>query len=259
MIFSILFQRDSYTVPESYVINQIYEYDISKANINILYEKGVIDDNLYDTLYNSDKKSREVYVGIMQKNGDIARTLSDGFRDFRHMLFESNKIADSEVISIKKDAVFVTRPLTNTKFGKVEFKLKNVYNLMIKLNTLEIYFGIDSITREFIIDIKGIKDEKLDKYNNYLFNIFISIFSLIINHQFTQALRLLNMYIKDYIDLRLDITTYRELNTIYMYKIQNSQYYSECVLPEHVGSIDISYNLNLLLNLKMLIINMYYN
>lgn len=258
MIFSILYLKDSYTIPESYVINQIYEYDISKANINILYEKGVIDDNQYNTLYNSDKKSREIYVGMMQKNVSVARALSDGFKDFRHRLFETNKIQDTEVISIKKDAVFVTRPLTNTVFGRVEFKQKNIYNLMIKLDKLEIYYGIDSITREHIIDIKGIKDEKLDKYNNYLFNIFINVFSLLVNHQYIQALNLLTQYITAYVDLKLDITTYREFNTVYMYRMKNSLYYSECVLPEHIGCIDISYNLNILLYLKMIIINMYY-
>lgn len=258
MTFSTLYQKDSYTIPESYIINQIYEYDISKANINILYEKGIINDNTYNILYNSDKKQREITVGIMQKTVSIARALSEGFKEFRRLLFESNMIQDNEVVSIKKDAVFVTRPLTNTVFGRVQFKLKNVYNLMMKVDRLEIYYGIDSVTREYILDIKGIRDDKLEKYNNYFFTIFINVFSLLINHKYIQALGLLNQYIDMYTSLQMDITAYREFNTIYMYKMKNSIYYTECVLPQYIDCIDISYNLNILLYLKMLIINMYY-
>ena len=258
MIFSNLYKKDSYTIPESYVINSIYEYDISKANINILYEKGIIDDNQYNTLYNSDKKSREISVGMMQKNVSVARALSQGFCEFRRRLFESNGIQDNEIVSIKKDAVFVTRPLINTVFGRVEFKEKNIFNMMIKLDRLEIYYGVNSVTREHVIDIKGIKDEKIDKYENYFFNILINVFCLLVSHLYVQALDLINKYIQSYVNLELDVTAYREFNNVYMYRIKNSLYMSECVLDMHKNCLDISCNLNLLLQLKMLVINMYY-
>ena len=48
------------------IINSfIREYDISKANINVLYQRGVIDKATYDNLYNSDKSIREKSVGLM--------------------------------------------------------------------------------------------------------------------------------------------------------------------------------------------------
>lgn len=259
MIYSNLFNKDVYTIPETYVISGIYEYDISKANINILFEKGVIGEETYNSLFYSDKKNREVAVGNMQKNVNIARALSEGFKEFRHLLFQTNMIQNNEIVSIKKDAVFVTRPLNNTIFGRVEFKLKNIYSLMIKLNGLEIYYGLDINGKDHLIDIKGIRDEKLNSYEHYLFNIFISIFSLIITNSYVAALNLLNQYIDSYINLKLDISTYREFNRTYMFRIKNSIYMSDIVNQEHIDCIDISYNLNILLELKMILINMYYN
>lgn len=259
MTYSNLFNKDVYTIAETYVVSGIYEYDISKANINILFEKGVIGEETYNSLFYSDKKCREVTVGMMQKDKDIAKALSDGFKEFRHMLFQTNLIQDNEIISIKKDAVFVTRPLVNTIFGRVEFKLKNVYSLMIKLDALEIYYGLDINGKEHVIDIKGIKDEKLETYDNYFFNILIAIFNLITMHSYVAALDLLNQYIEAYSNLKLDISTYREFNKLYMFRIKNSIYMSDMVLPEHIDCIDITYNLNILLQLKMILINMYYN
>ena len=55
-----LLQSPNYNSSYDIILNSfIREYDISKANISVLYQRGVIDKSIYDELYNSDKFIRE--------------------------------------------------------------------------------------------------------------------------------------------------------------------------------------------------------
>ena len=125
----MLYNKMNYTTDISYLTNVfINEYDISKANINVLYSKRLIDSETYDWLYNAERMTRQVYVGKLQKDKMIAAELKAGIIEAKKMLFESNMVNDYEVLSIKNDAVFIiNRTLEYTKFGLIEFKLKNRY------------------------------------------------------------------------------------------------------------------------------------
>ena len=137
-----LWERDNYTAQISVLYNvYIYEYDISKANINILYSKGIIDKQTYDYLYNAERMKRQIYIGNLQKDSKIAQALKEGFIEYRHKLFMSNNIQDYEVLSIKKDAIYViSRRLQNTNFGLVNFIEKNWYSGFYKIKNLELYY-----------------------------------------------------------------------------------------------------------------------
>ena len=58
----MLWDKTSYTADISYLTNVfIYEYDISKANINVLFTKNIIDQQTYEFLYNAPRMTRQVY------------------------------------------------------------------------------------------------------------------------------------------------------------------------------------------------------
>ena len=103
----MLYNEINYTSDISYLNNVfIYEYDISKANINILLFYGVIDEKTYDMLYNADKKYREIYVGKMeQNNSKITEIKAKGIEEFRHKFFEANQLENKDILSIKNDAM----------------------------------------------------------------------------------------------------------------------------------------------------------
>ena len=61
-----LYKRTLYTKKVSYLINEIYEYDISKANVSILLESGMITQETYDMFCQMPKYQREVAIGYMQ-------------------------------------------------------------------------------------------------------------------------------------------------------------------------------------------------
>ena len=139
----MLWENINYLAEISYLPNTlIYEYDISKANINVLYSKGVIDKKTYDYLYNAERMTRQVYVGKLQRDKAIVDILKAGIIEAKKILFEANDIKDYEVLSIKNDAVFIiNRNLINTKFGLINFVNKNQYTSFYKIKNLEMLCG----------------------------------------------------------------------------------------------------------------------
>ena len=63
-----LYKRSLYTKKVSYLINEIYEYDISKANVSILLESGMITQETYDMICQMPKYQSEDAIGYMLKN-----------------------------------------------------------------------------------------------------------------------------------------------------------------------------------------------
>ena len=97
---STLYTKSIYLAPIDYIINtSITEYDISKANINILLYLGKISQQQYDYYYNLPKGKREIAVGMLQKDPNMALALKQGLVEFKKKFFEANAIEDYEVLS----------------------------------------------------------------------------------------------------------------------------------------------------------------
>ena len=110
------------------IINSfIREYDISKANINVLYQRGVIDKATYDNLYNSDKSIREKSVGLMiRRDNRIYQEIKQGITEAKYQLITENNIDLEDIVSIKNDAVFVM----NNKLEKTKDIIWEEINLI---------------------------------------------------------------------------------------------------------------------------------
>ena len=87
-----ILKGQNYNSSYNIILNSfIHEYDISKANINALYSRGVIDKPTYDNLYNSDKAIREKQVGLMiRRDQNIYREIQNGIIDAKRQLIITN-------------------------------------------------------------------------------------------------------------------------------------------------------------------------
>ena len=105
----MIYEKTNYSAGLNYLNNTfIREYDISKANINVLFSKGIIDKRTYDYLYESERMIRQIFVGkLIKNNNGVSDVLKQGILEARKNLFEANDIKDYEVLSIKNDAVFI--------------------------------------------------------------------------------------------------------------------------------------------------------
>ena len=91
-------------MPIPFLFNSyIREYDISKANINILLSKGIIDRTMYDKLYQSPRDVRQYTIGmLLRQNEKYKEILEDGFCEYRKLFIESNSLEEKDILSIKK-------------------------------------------------------------------------------------------------------------------------------------------------------------
>lgn len=247
----MLYKEKNYTIGLNYVFNQyIREYDISKANISILFTKRVIDQDTYTKLYNSDRMYRQVYIGMMIKsNSNIQNILNEGIIEFKQKFFESNLISDNDIISIKNDAVFVLNKVPKIlNFGYVNFIHRNTYTSFMKIGSLEMYYGSDMQSE--VIDIKGIKDNDLELYHMGFLNIIIDYFRNIQKNGTEITLRYITSVIHSYLNLEFPIDIYRRFRSSndYVFNTMTCSYgvYNLENTLDNKKCLDISYNFDIL-------------
>lgn len=258
-----IWKKTSFTTPLRYVQSSIYEYDIRKANISILLKYGAITKETYNEFLMMDKKERQIKIGLMQREDPkLKQVLETGFEEARKLLIQSNSIELDEIISIKKDALFITRPLQQTSFSPIEFVLKNRYDIFLKTECpkLEFFFGVDT-DEEVILDVKGVKDEALPIHYDTWITFLCNLFGYLLNNDIDSAIKYLSSISKSYINRSLPIEWYREFNSQSHFRIIPG-FVSEFTIdrapdPSYMGALNIEYNYNLLMSLNTVISELY--
>jgi hypothetical protein len=140
-----------YNPNREYVVNTtIYEYDIESAGLNIL--RNTIGEKRYLQLSILPKQERNVAIGKMiQKDPNLADIQREGFINIRKWFLKENNIADNDIISVKKDALFITKVCHNLEHSGLSFRVKNVYTSYIRFRgNVEVYHS------DGRLDIKGL-------------------------------------------------------------------------------------------------------
>ena len=214
-----LYKRTLYTKKVRFIINEIYEYDIAKANISILLQAGIIKQREYDMFSQMTKYQREVTLGCMQKTPLIREALKEGFKIARKKLIDANHLTEDDIVSIKKDAFYTLRRLDKTTFGHIDFTLRNQYDIYIYCRGIEIYYGLNEFD-EGVMDIKGISDGKLQYHEAYV-SFIAYILKLVIKNNVDMAIQELMSFIQKYDNRELELDYYREFNAESMFRIGN--------------------------------------
>lgn len=225
------------------VNTEIVEYDIKSAGFNILKKYKLVSNDKIEFLEGLNKKDRQYQIGLYQRNDKtLAKKLNQGFTECRKDFFEANKIKDSEVLSIKKDAIFMTRRCNKTEFGNINFIEKNCYTSYYHLAGNELYFNVNQL------DIKGIDDELLVKHKDYMISFLSNLFNSIETSSREYTIKGLKSFSDYYKNKALELGYYRELNRQSLYRMKRDKDYhlfGDTVGLTDVGSlknIDISYN-----------------
>lgn len=257
--------KDSYLAPVSYLVgNYIREYDISKANINILLYKGLIDKETYDRFYVMPKKERAIKIGLMLRdNQELNMALTAGFAEMRNMFFIENDVQDYEVLAVKKDAIFlIGKQAPHTQFGNVEFKCKNVYTSFYRLAGIEYYYYLDTINQVEKLDVKGISDNMLAYHEPYMLDFLRYIFFSIQTGQIQDVIKDIQRFSADMTSGKLDMGYYRELNNRSLFRSRaviagNRIYYRYPVRSVKPIDIDCSFNYMILQELFKIALQFY--
>lgn len=191
----------------------IVEWDMKSANLSLIRYYHLAQQSTIERIEKMDKVHRQIYVGKMcQKSVDFTQALEKAFDDIIELFLTSNELdRDQDVISIRKDAVFVrNRHVDHSTFGDVvNFRPKGQYSGYLRLPKYEFYHAQDRI------DVKGLTDDLLPLHRAGVLQFIQDVFEE--SHDWTELNRYLKEYSKAYKERLLPYDAYREFN-------ENSKY-----------------------------------
>lgn len=250
----------NYVVDSSYLPNMIREYDIAKANINILLSKGCISQELYTKLYNSERDVRQITIGkMLREDKGLVTALKEGLIEYKNLFYDANNIQDENIVSIHNDAIFISGIIPKvTKFGNVEFMYKNTFTSFYKICGLEFYYFLDVFTDNECIEVKGITDDKLRFHKDYFLEFLMTIFATMQTEPIEESVFMIKKFTEKYLRRELNIEYYREFNSNSKFKF-GEQWLSDGADQKYVSEVNIVTNLQLLRELNRIVSEIYFS
>lgn len=161
--------KNNYTNKDlKYIKNTIItEYDMESAGMNILTELGYFSEEDRKKLLSMDKLKRNVLIGkMLRKNPKMMEDLEKGFAEARRIFFQVNNIDEYDVVSVKRDAIFI---IGNKKIGHniskyIKIRPKNRYTSYINIMGYENYYNSDTDK----LDVKKYSKEVIEVHKDFL-------------------------------------------------------------------------------------------
>ena len=227
-VYSDLYVRTNFINTDiDYLFNtEILEYDLRRAGLSLIKQFKLLPQSKIDSLSKMDKDPCNKEIGMLQKDKKFADRLLECFTEARRMFFEANDIQKHEIVSIKKDAIFLTRrKCETTVFGELDFRIKNQYLGYLRLNRIEFYYK-DPNT---VLDVKGLGPDVYLYHTDYMLDFIKDMISMAI---YSPRQVLVNYFTKFILD-------YRKHNLAYGYyrQMDHSNFY--VVIDDEVGPMNI--------------------
>lgn len=216
----------------------ITEWDIKSAGLSVLKFRKLLPKEELVQLEQMDKHSRTVKEGLLQKNHpEIAEEIINTLAKAREAFVLLNHITEEQILSIKKDAMFLINKTPETTVIKdaFTFRKKGVYTSFIKLGKTEFYYN--GGTNE--LDIKGLSKEAIELQSDYLLKDLQGFLRSSEKVSPDVLFSLLKNYRQKYLNLQLPLETYRELDSG---KFRIDDYLADNINKDMLSEIDISQN-----------------
>ena len=252
-----MIEKTYYTNPGiDYLINHyIREYDMIKAGPSAYLQAGCITQEQYDHLISLPRERRQIETGLLSKyNPGFEDAKKQVIAETRQKFIETNGIDDSDILSIKNDAIFVIdKACTALDFDKMHLTCKNIYSSYYRYNRVELFYYKDNMTGQDLLDVKNIGSHTV-LHTEYMMDFLSYIFDLA-QSNIKETIAVIQQFESDYVSGKLDLGYYREFNAKSCFKLSNSissyfQYHA-AHLPKDIPrtELDISYNLLLVRHL----------
>lgn len=233
--------HDNFIISDDFLVSDIIEYDMKEAGWSMIQNENIVPPDIMESLKKLDKHDRHIEIGKLKyKIKGFQRSLSECFRKYRLLFIASNELTEKDIVSIKKDAIFVKKFCYNTEFGNnVKFVEKHCYSIFMKLGKLEFYWGNDNV-----LDVKGINDVHLEKHRDYMLKFIWTLMSKMAFDDRISAIKYIVRFMNDYKFRRLNAGYYRMFNSTPMYPLMIN---GEVQIVEEIGNdyidqCDIAYN-----------------
>lgn len=186
-----------------YIFNtELIEYDIRDAGFSIIKQYRLLPaDKIIELEHLGKGMERHIAIGKLQGDDKIlSKALSDKFAEVRSMFIKANNIDDNDIVSVKKDALFIIGPRDNLRFGMIEFAPKNRYSSYIRFTDaggIEIYYSDDQL------DIKQMGDSGVNKHRLYMVEFIKRVIDMIESKD-PKVKRFMMKFVMDYKGRLLD-------------------------------------------------------
>lgn len=234
------------------IINSnIIEYDIKSGNTSVMKYFHLRPDVLIENLNRLDKKGRVVEIGkMMREDRHFSKNLEDSFNKMIQIFLDENHLdKETDVISIKRDAVFVKdKIIKNTVFGDgiVKFIPKNTYVGFLGIKQYEFWIKEDPKSFDFSVDVKGMNDENIKKHRDGILSMISHIYSscVMCGMDRYQINQFMSDLVRSYKAKELDFPYYREFNGESMFHvvIGNHLVSMDTMSESFIDRTDITYN-----------------
>jgi hypothetical protein len=215
----------------------ISEYDIRSAGFTVIKFKKLLPQEEILELEKIDKDKRNVWIGkrilsFPKISEEIINTLSDIRKDFVVL----NQINEEDLLSIKKDAIFLIKKIPAVlTIGMFEFRSKGTFTSYLYINNKEFYYS----SRNDKMEIKGLSEDVRNLQENYLLKDIRKIMSMSEKLTSDQMFLFLKQYRSKYLNRQLDKEAYRDMETG---KYSVDGYYMDNISDEVFSDLDISQN-----------------
>lgn len=265
---SNVYTNTIYKSPIQFLIDiRIREYDITKANISILRDANILSEQQYQYFLNCPKQEREIAIGKLQgRDSSVTVSLKNGIMSARKRFMELNHLNPNDILEINNDSITVIgdMPISNLSVSdRVSFRETGAYRSFYRLNRIEYFYDFDVITKKEVLDIKGIKDHSIFYHKSFMLDFFLELFYTAQIEGAETAIKLLSAFYPAYIDKRLAIGYYRELNDRSLFRLSNnfsefSSWFSDNLTEYDKQYVDGSYNENVLRQLIRIYSSIYF-
>ena len=210
-MYSVLYTKTNYLNKNiDYLLNtDIREYDLKSAGLSLIKYFKLLPEKDITYLDKMEKEPRNKQIGIIQKDKEFAKRLLECFSEARRMFFEANLIQDTDILAIKKDAIFIIgRYCHNNTFSDLEFRVKNQYLGYMWLNKKEFYYTNPNTD----LDVKGLGSDVLVYHRDYMLDYMRDVFSMSIYSPRESLISYITDFISNYRNRRLSYGYYRNLD-----------------------------------------------
>lgn len=127
---------------QDYCFNTIItEYDIQSAGLSILKSRNLLSPQQISELENMPKTNRNIAIGMLiRDNPSYQQILKNAFIECRKRFITENELNESDIICIKKDAIFTTRRCDRLEFDGIVFRDKTKWRSYMKLGSIEFFY-----------------------------------------------------------------------------------------------------------------------
>lgn len=251
MAASQLWRKSTYISAIEYIVgNMIREFDISKANINVLRDANVLTEEQYQYYLHCDRMERQVAIGKLQgANPEVVNILKAGIENARKVFIVDNGIIDSDILYIRNDAIAIigSKPISRLQVSEhVAFRESGRYSSFYRFGSISMLYLYDMITGVENIDIKGLGESR-KLHEDFMIDFLTELFYRAQVEGIPSALSVLQNVHKNYIAMKLPINYYREFNSASNYRLlpvfsSYSTLYKIEATEYDKRYIDISYN-----------------